>query len=1645
MSDTTAAPQAAEVDTATYEVLRTRLSDRAAELARRARELDGRRREAFGGTPLEPVAAVRAATAQPGAARDLAPLGGLLLLGLFPASARDDVPEPEDVLAGYVPGDGDPAPAAVPGLLDHPEFRRDFAELHRYYRDARLLRLQRTGTRLLAAFRTGPDPADLRVLRWRVDADGGVAYLDNRGERDLERPEPHDVHWTAATREDHLPGRHPQIAVAGGALHVSTTGGSLTVRSNPDTETPRGELHREPVDEPLQSLADADVEYARVGPALVLLRVRPYKEDAWRYLVHTAATGRVTRLDAIGQSCRLLPEDQGVVFPGGYCLATGAVRTFDTDVEGLEFQRAVRSADGEDVLYAFADPAGGRALLLPYNTIRQEAATPIPCGGWALLADGTLAVLRGGEEQSRLHAVQLWRTPFASEAHLAATRPTGGGPLERIGNRELVQGVADCLAAARAAQRSARDDAASTVGFEQLVGACGRALDRYHWLGEPELGGLLDPLTALRNTARQVLDEHRRVEELAARAVAAVEEAEAEGASLMRRARSELPDDAEGWVAQLAGLRRARGRLAGLRELHRVDLDRVAALEAALDGELDAAAGRALDFLAGEGAFAPALAAAGQLTAEAREAATDAEAARTAERIAARADGLELVTEVVGGLEAADATVRTAVLERIGEAVGALGAARAVLDARRRELREAEGRAAFEAEFALLAQSATGALAASTTPERCEEQLGRLLLRLEGLETRFADSDGLPERLEAKREEVQGAFAARRQALLDERARSADRRMAAGERILAGVRRRAAGLGSPEELSTYFTTDQAVARVRAAAEELRALGDPVRAQELTGRLDAARQEAARALRDRLDLDGGDGTLRLGRHRFAVADPKLELTLVPHGDGLAFAVAGTDYRAPVDDPSFAATRPFWDQPLASESPEVYRGEHLAAAVLAEAEASPGLLAALEAPDGPLEAVRRAAADRYDEGYQRGVHDHDAAAILTALLRLRSDAGLLRHPGAARASAQLYWAYGTDERARTGWLTRAGSLARARAAFGPAPAVAELCAELDAAVAAFTARAGLPAAPGAGGYLFEELAGEQPGFATGVGARELLAAFHAALGGPDSAARKEYEDDLRALDGELMARHQLVRAWLGSCAASGGDPDRYAADLDEAVAVELIGDALPRRDSAAPLTATVEGLLGTHPRISGGTLRLRLDELLERTRRFREQRVPAHRAYQRQRAELVAAERWRLRLDAYRPRPLGGFVRNRLIDEVYLPLIGDNLAKQLGTAGDAGHGDRSGLLMLISPPGYGKTTLMEYVAAALGLVLVRVDGPALGHRTTSLDPAEAPDATARQEVEKINFALELGNNVLLYLDDIQHTSPELLQKFIPLCDAQRRIDGVQGGLARSHDLRGKRFAVCMAGNPYTESGRRFRIPDMLANRADVWNLGDVLAGREDLFAASYLENALTANPVLAPLAGRDPADLELLTAMAQGTEPVRTDRTAHPYPQPELEAVLAVLRHLLGVREVLLASNRAYIASAATADASRTEPPYLLQGSYRDMSRLAGRIVPVMDAEEVEAVLDDHYRGEAQALGADAEANLLKLAGLRDRLTAEQAARWAEVKAGYLRERALGGSGDDALARAVGALGLLADRVGAVEAAITRATERPRRPV
>lgn len=135
-----------------------------------------------------------------------------------------------------------------------------------------------------------------------------------------------------------------------------------------------------------------------------------------------------------------------------------------------------------------------------------------------------------------MHAVQRWRTPYVSDTY-AASRPAGTGPLTRIGNADLVRGISDCLALAH----SAAETSPTAAVYGQLVADCTRATDRYHWLADPELGVLADPLTDLRDTAQQVLTEFETVQELTRQATDALAKSADRITALVRRIRGEAP------------------------------------------------------------------------------------------------------------------------------------------------------------------------------------------------------------------------------------------------------------------------------------------------------------------------------------------------------------------------------------------------------------------------------------------------------------------------------------------------------------------------------------------------------------------------------------------------------------------------------------------------------------------------------------------------------------------------------------------------------------------------------------------------------------------------------------------------------------------------------------------------------------------------------------------------------------------------------------------------------------------------------------------------------------------------------------------------------------------------------------------------
>ncbi len=1637
-----------------YEVIRTRLVQQARALGERAEALNQARKAAFGSTELTVLSTHRARTENNCVPADIITVGRDLLFGYNVFLGLKTETVVADVFSVHrfesVEGEVDlvPVQAADPAaqLLADPRFAHDFAELYKYYKHARLTKLSRTDNKLLAVFRMGPNPGDLRVFRWGVGRDGVPTYIDNRGERDFVFPPQHTFEWTDVSRDQHVAGKFPHINILN-TIFVETTGGTLSVKVENNTEVGEG-IYSEPVDDPRQALDDAAIAYAQVG-SLILLRLRPFNEKAFRHLVYATRPRTVTRIDAIGFACVELPEDHGIIFPGGYCLQDGQHKVFEGDFSDLEFERSVRAPNGEDVLYVFHRRSDGLYILLVYNLIEKRVSTPIRCHGYSLFDDGRMVVFRSeSDEPTRVHPMQMWRTPFVSDEH-AAKAPRVTGPLGKIGNAELVRGISDAFAV----RRLVEDTSPSRLVYEDLIAQLVRTVDLHHWLGEPALlesGTLLELFAGIRHTAELIVDEFEKVEALRGQAAKQLATAQAKQEELFKQLRPESWSSVAPFMDALSQLRSQRGHLIGLKEIRYIDVPAIERMEAGAIEAFEKVSQAAVAFLTKDDAFTPVLADIEALTQQVGQVEKTRALVPLSEKTEALNQGLNVLSEVVASLQVDDPTVRTTILERISLAFGQWGRLRATLEARRKTLLRGEGEAEFAAQFKLFGQTVTSAVSMAETPEACDEQLSRLMVQMEELESRFSEFDEYLTTLAAKREEVYEAFSQKKQRLLDERQRRAANLMAAAERILQGVSRRAQGFKSVDELNGYFAADAMILKVRELATRLAEMGEGPRGDELLSKLKSAQQDGLRGLKDKLDLfEDGDNVIRLGKHRFTVNTQPLDLTLVPdpQGQSMALSITGTDFREPVVDAAFMATQPYWSQTLISETDAVYRAEWLAASLLFQAEAgAEGLsLKALHearlSPGGLAEVVRKAAAARYEEGYERGVHDADAALILYKLLDLREAAGLLRFAPTARAVATLFWAEAVAPEARALWHRQAASLARLRGWVGPSRAQELLASELEQALQAFAQALGIADATvirNGARYLIEELGAAQPRFVCSHEAVALRDAFNAHLERHN--LRTQFFDDLRALE-DLAPRLNMARAWVHGFVVRPGQDNsgthEAAHFAEEVVALLVTEGRLDRGETAARTLAQVKGLVGSHPRINNGGLDLRLDEFLPRLESFQTETMAGYRAYRQQRHLLIERERERLRLEEFKPKVLTSFVRNRLVNEVYLPLVGDNLAKQMGAAGEKKRTDLMGLLLVISPPGYGKTTLMEYVASRLGLVFMKVNGPALGHDVRSLDPAEAPNATARQEVDKINLALEMGNNVMLYLDDIQHTHPELLQKFISLCDAQRRIEGVWKGRTRTYDMRGKRFCVVMAGNPYTESGDRFQIPDMLANRADTYNLGDILSGKDDVFALSYIENAITSNPVLQPLSTRDPGDIYKLIRMAQG-EALPTSDLAHDYAAVELNEIQAVLQRLFKIQQTLLKVNQTYIASASTDDKYRTEPPFKLQGSYRNMNKLAEKTVAAMTEAELQRLLEDHYVGEAQTLTTGAETNLLKLAELRGALSAEQAARWKDIKLEYVRVKKLGGAEDDPVTRVTGQLSDLGGQLLGIRSAL----ERPR---
>jgi len=1628
------APPAAGLDSGTYEIIRGRLTAHGTELLARLEKLNEARKSTFGTIEFALASTERITTANNCVPRDMVSIGNKFIFGYNVRFGLKTETKISDVFSVYEMRDN-AFFEQPPDLLASPRFDTDFKDLYKYYKTTIFLKFATIGPHLFMVFQVGRTTNDIKTFKWLVQ-ENKLEYLDNRSEHEFRMPPQQEFEWKRTQREMHRLGLHPHISIDD-RVFVETVGGDLTIKIEDNTESGEG-IYSEPVQDPDQTLDDAELFYALLGN-LILLKIKPYQELEYRYIVYSEKVRQAARIDSIAHSCVLLPNDQGIIFPNGYYLQTGDHKEFEASLANMRFEKRVVAPNGEDYLFVFHNREKGAYILLSYNVINQRVDTPLVCGGYSLFENGKMIDFREANEPQKHHAIQLWQTPYVGP-DFVPQKVDQSSYLYKIGNRDIVRAMAEIR---EIVTLTRKEDTFANL-YLDLAKSSGDLLDSYFWLDRPETGKIQEVLLQIRETASRAVDEFEKVARVRKSTAGQVARVSARVRQAITAAQTGFFEDIDAYVNVIGELRALRGEIIGIKELRFIDLSVVEKLEKDVEEQSGLISGRCAEFLLTPQALDPYRRRVGEYRETTASLPTVAAAKQAEEAAAKAASDLQMLIEVVANLKIDDAMQRTQIIEAISGVFSDLNQVRSSVQKKIQDLAIVEGQAEFTSQVKLLEQSTINAIDACDTPERCDDQMTRLMVQIEELEGRFADFDKFVIALSEKRQEIYAAFESRKVALLEARSKRATGLLTAAERILKGVEARLSRFKSVQEIHGYFASDLMVDKVRTIIKQLTGLKDSVKADDLSTRLKTLLEDAIRQLKDRQELFAdGEDVIRFGEHKFSVNRQPLDISFVLRGDEMFFHLTGTSYYEKIDHPDFKQFKDLWQQEIVSETAAIYRAEFLAYSMLAEFEAGPSAkLEELRAADfkGLVRIVQGFMGPRYAEGYTKGVHDHDAAKILHALLEMGSSFGLLRYPPRARALAAFFWGqmgkgsfiWDPTGEASTKLMLEAkvqgaGAVTRVFPGSGLPP---EFLRELQNQLTEFVRRHSLFTADlvdAAARFLFETLSAGAK-FPISREAAGTYVAFQNYLRKTNNS--EVFVQAVSKVRRDPAAVLALCRAWVEAFLMQHPieDSDLYRDEVAMLLAEEEIDKS---RLCSQPGRRTIENMVGNHSLIVDGKYSLQFNRFHEKLGKYSHDIAPRFLAYQELKKALLSGKREELRLDEFRAKVLTSFVRNRLIDDVYLPLIGSNLSKQVGEVGEATKPDRMGLLLLISPPGYGKTTLMEYVANRLGIVFVKVNGPAIGSRVTSLDPVEAPNAAARQEMERLNLAFEMGENVMIYIDDIQHCSSEFLEKFISLCDAQRKVEGTFKGHTRTYDLRGKKVAVVMAGNPYTESGQRFRIPDMLANRADTYNLGDIIGTKAEAFFQSYLENAATSNPSLSKLAGRSSKDFLAIVQMATtgSRDGVEFEGS---WSNEEISEFVSTMKKLCRVRDVVLLVNREYIKSAAQAEAYRTEPGFKLQGSYRNMNRMAEKILPIMNDAEVETVITSHYQNEAQTLATGAESNLLRFRELLGILSETEVKRLAEIRKTFQRNLFLQGvDGSDRVGQLMAQLGTLSVGVESIK--------------
>lgn len=1482
-------------------------------------------------------------------------------------------------------------------FLNNKDFISKIKSLMSYNPDTYLFKITVVDNNLYVIFNTSKTRINLKTFQWTNTA-GVVTYGGEAVNKKLDNG--NFIQWNAIPADSFNTGILPNKPI-NDMVFLSIAGGEISFARVNDTKVDRSIFKEKIVSNQVVSDTKA---YLADYEGFIAIKVDLIDEDS-RFYIFNKLSGSINRADGIRNSLVVIGDGDGCVFSNGYLLTKSDEFKIFNVADNYDYQKTIVSPNGEDVMYVFFSKETQDYTIYPYNIVEKEVHQYINASGFTVLDDGTMYISKYQKTPSQIHNLQKMRTPFLSAENFynLENNRTGDGLFAKVNNSSIVEFLSNVFNIINIS-RISDNNKNKFMSVTQLIS------DVKHKSGwtknYPELNLINDDLDVVNSISLNFIQEIERHGIKKIEDVSRVADATSAVQKFLVINNPELIKDIEGVALVVSGIDKEINSIGELESSveDKALVDEVNALKTRLFKAKEDAGRRLVEIVANKESF-------NQFYDIIVEIKSDLEAASSVsviksikDRVDSLSNSIGLINDELAVLDIDDIGDFESIQSSLTGVYSEINMIKGDIERKYNNIFVEENGNRFESSVDLLNQYLSNELSRVSNLTDLEDAHIKVNGRIDSLENQFSGFEEYSFRLSEIRVSLENSVESKRELIINENNKLIIQLEKSFTLNLNSIRGRINKLESVDKLNEFFASDTFVNRAIETAKKIADMGDTVKSESLISKITSLKDSSFRDVRDRQDLYTDGGTfIKLGRNKFPVNRDPFRVNIIHQEDGLYASLSSTDFRRKLtgDVEQYAD---IYDMTVSSENDDVSRAEYLAYNLIEKFGFNYSNINDLIDQGLLLGEIREILSSNIDGGYSVGVHDIDAESIVKSIIvPLSTNIGetMVNNKSYISLFETLISLGGDISIDNIRELKNVNDFCKKINNYDP-------LIEIMGAKSKHNVK---------GLSHFEIFNGDFKAFSLLIDAYDsdentVLSISSETNDMADkiiefSGLGKHKENLGSSYNGDFSSLFRGIRTSIRLSVDSLGlivNQD----DIYMAVLVKLFSQSNLRmyyfdfEIVESKQNVVVSDLRSRHDKIENGVLNINLENFLSNCKNIKDSVSLRFNELRDIKSKHIREYEKSLSIDSFVAKPISSFIRNRLITNSYLDIIGNNLAKQIGSSGANGSSDQMGLLMLISPPGYGKTTLVEYIASKMGMVFVKINCPSIGYDVKSLDPSEAKDLTSRREIEKINNSFEMGNNVMLYLDDIQHTNPELLQKFISLCDATRTVDGVIDGEQRTFDLKGKKFSIVMSGNPYTESGEVFKVPDMLANRADVYNLGDMLSDQKDLFDMSYIENSLTANDLTRPVAFRDLNDLYEMVDYILERKP-NLSGVKFNYNQSDLSNITDMVKSMMEIKKVVSKVNQEYILSSTIGDEFRKEPAFKLQGSYRNMNKMVSKLFIGITKKELDDLIMDHYNSESQTLTNAAEENILKFKSIYGNITDDEKIRLEEIREQFIDSR------------------------------------------